>query len=298
MLDLVRVLEVGLDEVESKEWDPLKIHVSDLSVSIENEREKKCPRELWLRLQGAKKRKLKPGEKLMFKQGNNLHELAVELIRKGLLGKTPDVRFIFDNAEQPAEIQGIIGKYDCKLADYSGDSIKEMIVDFKSLRGNAFNYLDKAKPSNVLQVQAYMMAVNADYGMLLYIDREGQNFARQFKVERNDPAAQKAINKTKDIANSKNPPDVMEPTIVHKKNKKSTAVYIKEPWQCSRCLYCNVSCQSWISGDVRKNYDEKKTKKGEMLIGHLVEDETFDETFKAKTTDKEILKMAGLLEVS
>lgn len=282
MLDLVQALETGLDRLDKNEWDTGKLHVSDLAVALEGD-DKKCPKALWLRIRGAEKKELKPGQKLMFQQGNNLHEMAVKLLREGL----SDEWLIDDEVSLDLVLpDGITGRTDCLLRNKK--THKVVIIDFKTLRGNAFNYLDSPKASNVLQVQTYMMATDADKGYLLYIDREGQNFARQFEVKRDDKAVLKAIDKAKTIATHEVPPPVLRPSIKTRENKNSTAIYIKEPWQCSYCDFRDISCpgalpkelrEAGVVGHVRDNSFnvKKKYKKYNDIIEPLVKEELLNE---------------------
>lgn len=209
-------------------WGDDKLHVSDLAVSIPGD-DGKCPRQLWLRLHGAEKAKKHPGQHLMFAAGHRLHAAVVEWLREGLedgweiTGVECDLTSVLP--------EGLSGTCDIVLTGPNGERV---VVDTKSLRGRAFSFLDSPKPANVLQVQAYCFALDADYGMLLYVDREGQNFAREFRVERDDAAVKEAVDVAKRIEGLLEPPPVLQPKEL-KKGKKN-------PWQCDYCDYCGVSC--------------------------------------------------------
>jgi len=83
-VNLVGALEKGIDKTNPEhDWNTENIHVSDLSVFLP-ESDRKCPRALWMRLRDFEKKPLSPGKKLMFMQGNRLHEIAAELLNKGL----------------------------------------------------------------------------------------------------------------------------------------------------------------------------------------------------------------------
>jgi len=136
-----------------------------------------------------------------------------------------------------------------------------MIVDFKTMRGGAFSYLDGPKESHKLQVRTYMYATGADYGAVLYIDREGQNFARQFFIKEDNSMVESAIKKAKDIAYQENIPPKMKPKIKINNNKGDDSIVVKERWQCQYCDFKNVSCEGAIPAD----YDSKLGK----VCGHI-----------------------------
>ena len=269
MLNLIDVIDKGLRN-QKDNWEENKIHISDLAVSL---KDNKCPRQLWLRLKGAEKQQLTLGQMLMFDHGNRIHERLVDLIKHNLPNS-----WEVAGVEQKVELDGITGRYDLKLT-----GPKEIIVDFKTLRGRAFQYMEGPKEAHVLQVQSYMMATNIDNGLILYVDREGQNQAVQFEVERNDEAVKNAIEFTKSIANSNVPPKILKPKLNIKKNKGPDSVYLNQPWQCDYCEYQDVSCPGALKpeyrnlGIVAKLADSLKMTKGnealEEIVKNLLESE-------------------------
>ena len=156
------------------DWDDKALHISDLGTAIGEG----CPRALWLRLNGATKKQATTGKLFMFYQGRRLHDLLAELITPHL-----DEEWHIIKIEQPVSIHGLTGRYDYQMINKAGTKV---IVDFKTIRGRAFNYLDGPKPAHVIQVQGYMAAEDAAYGIIWYVDREGQNASKQFIVERDD----------------------------------------------------------------------------------------------------------------
>jgi len=218
-------------------WDDGKLHASDLAVAIPGA-DGKCPRQLWLRLQGAEKQPLHPGQMLMFAAGHRLHAACVEWLRVGLEGGWE----VQDAERDLSDIlpEGITGTCDCVLYGPNGEVV---VVDFKTVRGNAFRFLDNPKPANVLQLQTYCYALDADYGKLLYVDREGQNFAKEFTVDRDDEAVERAVEVAKRTKALQAPPPVLDPTL--KKGKPTL------PWQCSWCDYADMSCPTAIPKELR-----------------------------------------------
>ena len=237
---LVEALEKGLRENQGEyEWNESKIHISDLDIYLEDAG---CERQFWLRVRGFDKKAHHAGEKLMFSLGNDIHEKAVNLLKIGLNG------WEVHDVEKKVNLEGITGRTDLILKNGN----EKMIVDLKSVRGKSFNYLDEPKKSNVLQVQSYMMAEDIDKGRLFYIDREGQNFAKEFPVERNDEKVNKAIKYAKMIFDSEEKPFRMKPKIRYRQNKNNKAVYIKQPWQCNYCRFCDISCKGALPKEYRE----------------------------------------------
>ena len=237
-VNLVGALERGIDAMEPEhEWDESKIHVSDLSVVLPPS-DRKCHRGLWYRYYGYEKKERKAGTKLMFLQGDRLHEMAAELLNAGL------TNWEVVNIEKPVSIDGITGRYDCKL--YNPTKDEEMIVDFKTVRGNAFNYLNEPKASHKLQVRTYMAATGIQNGAVIYIDREGSHFARQFFINPNLNQVEKGINLAKNIIKKDKKPSKMLPKIRINQNKGNNSVVAELPWQCQYCDYINVSCDGAI----------------------------------------------------
>ena len=236
---LPAMMEEGLRN-QKDDWGDDRLHVSDLSVYLDDG---KCPRELWLRLNGYEKRELTAGQMLMFDHGHRIHERIVDIIEKPLLNQG---WYIVD-VEMPIKITAlkdgaevsIKGRADIVLQHEEG---MEVVVDFKTLRGRAFQYLEQPKEAHVLQVQSYMAGVEAYEGIIFYLDREGQNAARQFIVYRDDMKVTGAVKYAKSIEEMSEPPEALPPKVEIRKNKGPDSVYLKLPWQCDYCQYRDVSC--------------------------------------------------------
>lgn len=69
---------------------------------------------------------------------------------------------------------------------------RRLVVDIKTWRGIAFRYLAEPKRPHVVQLQTYVMLRNAAGGLLLYVDRDGENATRQFHVQRDDDTVRRA----------------------------------------------------------------------------------------------------------
>lgn len=269
MLDLRKAFEKGLDKEEPEhDWPEDRIHVSDLSVALDKG---KCPRSLWLRYHGFPKEQLHAGKKLMFKFGNDIHETASEILEVGLKETDWNIAQIEGKIDMPnvitvggsvAKLPDITGRYDVMLSNHKGD---KMILDYKTVRGRKFKYLQQADESYILQVQAYMFATDTDRGQVLVIDREGQNFVKAFPeneyIKRQDTRILEAMQYANDIVQG-DIPEYIEPKLEIKENKGDDSIYLEPDWHCSYCPYQDVSCQ----GDIPKNVRDKlpKNKKGHI----------------------------------
>ena len=237
---LPALLEEGLRS-QKDNWGGNRLHISDLSVYLENG---KCPRELWLRLKGYEKRELTAGQMLMFDHGHRIHERIVDILEVPLLNNDWKI----SRVEEPVSVLGVKGRADMVLEHEEG---MEIVVDFKTLRGRAFQYLEQPKEAHIIQVQAYMMGEDAEKGIIFYLDREGQNAARQFVIDRDDEKVSKAVEYAKEIAKMNEPPEGLTPKVEIKKNKGPDSVYLKLPWQCDYCQYRDVSCEGALPQEYR-----------------------------------------------
>ena len=267
---LPQALDAGLrSQVDS--WDEGRLHISDLAVGVPMP-DGKCPRELWLRLRGAKKKDVSAGTLLMWDHGKRIHERLVEIIRQNL-----NSGWQIEAVERQVELYGITGRYDTRL--YNADEGWEIIVDFKSIRGRAFNWLVEAKPSNVIQVQGYVTAADGDAGLVFYIDREGQNQAKQFYAQRDDSKVWQAVKAAKAVARG-NEPGILGPKIVIAKNKGPDSVKLEMPWQCSYCDFCGPSCPGALPPKMREL----------GIVGHVD-----GGVFAPKVQDKEVVTVVETL---
>jgi len=276
MIDLEKVIADGFNKDDPEhEWNDQRVHISDLAVGLDDKSDRKCRLQLWLRYNNYHKKNKNNGTKLMFKQGNNLHEILADLIKKGL----PD-NWEVVGVEKQISIDFITGRYDCQIINKTTG--KKYIIDFKTVRGAAFNYLNKPKGSHILQVQSYMLAENADGGFVIYADREGQNFVKQFEVKRNDEKVKKSIEIAKNITYSEIAPKILSPKIRINENKGNNSVVADLRWQCKYCDFRGVSCE----GSIPEEYEDNLGK----VVGHLDSEGNFIEKIEGiKEYIKEVI---------
>lgn len=263
-LDLVKAFEIGLRKEteiiinrQIKNWDEKILHVSDLPY-ITGEL---CPRQLWLRLNGYEKREDGAGEILMYRNGHIQEERAKALWRIGL----PDVWVIYaeniaisNKANVP---EWISGEYDVLFRNKKTN--EHVVVDVKTVRGGKFRYLNEADPKNIIQLQGYMEAIDVDNGMLFYIDREGQNFCKQFQVERDAKTIKDGYDKLLVYSQSEEPLERVRAKIKIKENKTFDSIYLNYPWQCQWCKYLGISCNG--ADDIPEEYRDINNK----VIAHI-----------------------------
>ena len=259
--NLPQALGMGLIVAEDNSRDNSVLHVTDLAVTMEGEG---CPRQLWLKLRGADKRKLTAGQLFMFYHGKRIHEDLTEIFKKGLPREWEIV-----GVEVPMEFDEIHGTADCLIINR--DTGERIVVDYKTIRGKGFSYLPNVKPAHGLQVQTYTYGLHQiqrfmpDAGLVFYADREGQNASIQFPVMPDDGAVIHAIKETKLIRDSKDIPPILEPIIKRGKDTKTkgTPITLAMPWNCDYCQYRDVTCHGALPYDYRQM----------GVIGHLVDGE-------------------------
>ncbi|OPL09585.1 MAG: hypothetical protein AVO34_13415 [Firmicutes bacterium ML8_F2] len=256
--DLSKALEAGLRAQEDNR-DNSVLHVTDLSATLPGEG---CPRQLWLKIHGAKKKDLTPGQMLMFWHGKRIHEDLTPLIKAGL----PE-EWSIAAVELQLKTDAITGTLDVLFHACDNGRI---VGDFKSMRGNGFRHLDDnhAKPAHQLQVQTYMYLLDACgyhppvMGLVFYVDREGQNAFQQRAVPRDDVKVKQAIEEAQDIISQSEPPEILLPEVKTSKatKTKGVPVYIKQPWNCDYCDYCDVSCPGALPANLRDG----------KVVGHVL----------------------------
>lgn len=236
-LEVQKILgKAVLDEREP--WPKeMKIWPSDLGVALGPEFGG-CPVEFYHKCRDAPRKPINPGQALMFSQGDYLEDQVVGLMRKYL----PQHGWVVRSTQARHKEFGISGRSDVVIEEVStGYTI---VVDVKTKRGAAFQYLNEPKESNVLQVQFYVAEADADAGMLVYVDREGQNFMRVFMVERADERPEKAVEVLTEIRDADEPPPTLDLTISRRKNQGADSVYLKTPWQMNWCSLKTCVCKA------------------------------------------------------
>lgn len=249
------VIERWLREEDSKSgWRRDRLHASDLGVMIPGEG---CPRAVWLRLRGAQARLATPGELLMFRKANSIHEMMSKLLSKRLPIDFPG--WVVEAIEEAdAEHYGE-ARLDVLLRHIA--SGERWILDFKSKRGRAFEMNKVFTQRAEWQVRDYAKRWNTQGAILLATDREGSHFCRQMIVKRDDHGMGALWQQLHAMAKAPEPPPIELPKITTRDTKtKGLAVIADLPWTCSYCTFLGVSCPGALP-------DERRSK----VAGHLGE---------------------------
>jgi hypothetical protein len=216
----------------------MKLWASDLGYSLGPDKDG-CPLGFWLSCRDEPKRDPTPGEVMLFKAGDLLHDFIAQMLEKWL----PLHGWEVVGVETRVAGLHATGRLDVKVRHVSTGITR--VIDVKTKRGNAFRYLNEPKDGNRLQVQFYTKHEDADVGDLLYVDREGQNFMRHFEVPRNDDAAQAAEEGIKELRDGPKP-EPLKAKLERKKNKGPDSIYLKYPWQVDWCNLKKCPCKKSI----------------------------------------------------
>lgn len=228
LVDVLREREA----LDNQRWGMKRLHPSDLGAAIPGSG---CLRQIWLRTRGAESRPKTVGELLMLENANAIHERVEEAAAVGL--NLPGELEI----EVEVEFYGVTGRADIVCTD--NYTKRRTVVDIKTVRSGAFQWLDAPKPSHVLQVQHYMAGIGAQDGYLIYIDREGSNTPRQFRVQRDDEAVIGAIRTCSEAIAATEAPPILDMEVKLKDMAKVVRINAQRPWQCNYCHFRGVSCE-------------------------------------------------------
>lgn len=259
---------------EQKERAP-GLHVSDLGYA-----EGMCKRQLWLRENGPDLIPSRGGppahvydapldwpKRFGFWRGHETEDAFVQLWLEAL-GDWHIERHL---AASLVHTSGRVftGELDVMLTQPP----RQVICDVKEVDDNKLARLDAPRPSNVAQLQGYMYAHEADYGILFYSAR--WSVPKQFYVPRDDVATQKRMQTVIEVVQSPEPPEVLEPRVDKGPELKdeSRSIKLGLPWQCEttvngythRCPFLDHGCDGAL----------QKSCRGNGMWGHLRKDNTF-----------------------
>lgn len=243
-------------------WDVTRLHASDLGATLP-EQDGGCMRKVWLRIHGYAARQHTDGEMLMLLKSQVIHELLGQWMVERLHAWNPDWRVSAIEEAMP-DMEGGTGRLDVAVEHVPTG--EQHVLDFKSVRGAAFDHRDFPYASHLWQVAAYAKVKGFDQYCILYTDREGQNFMRQTgphpRMDTQISEAWAALNGLKRVAE---PPPCVSPAVAVQKRKTTAgAVAIDVPFQCSYCRLRDVSCPTALPPDRRGK-----------VAGHLAADGGF-----------------------
>lgn len=218
-----------------------KIYMSDLGIALGPDHAG-CPVAWYLKMRDAPTKEMNAGRILMTQAGDLLHDHMADLLKMALPMEGWRVLKVEKRTYLDTDLEGVtIGARLDVLIEHIATGIRA-IIDVKTKRGNAFGYLDEPKYSDELQVQGYIKAEDADHGYLLYVDREGQNFCKDFFVPREDHRVDKALEILNEMNSADEPPETLTLGISITENKGADSVYLKKPWQIEWCDLETCAC--------------------------------------------------------
>lgn len=239
--------------VERDSWPRKgKLYVSDLKHAVPLKDGGDCKRKLRAKLDDEPSEPISDGVSLMFKTGDMIHEKIAKWLHEHMAGMNYDLKEVETRASLPIPMLGkdLRGRLDMLFEDPSGNTY---VVDVKTKRGGAFQYPPlshgEAKRPDELQVQAYMMARDADGGCVLYVDREGQNWIKAVPVGRDDEAVKGAMEVLAGIKLAeKSQIPLVEPKVTRNKNKGPDSIKVGWPWQVEYCNLQTCHCKEDFVG--------------------------------------------------
>ena len=168
----------------------------------------------------------------IFALGNNLHAFIAEALKASsafsLVEDETPIRIDYKDEDSPFSIFGRIDDY---VVTHSG---KKIIIEAKTV--SDVSKVEKPEDKHVMQVMLYLNAKEADYGLLVYLDKKNMRI-RQFRVDYDDAAHNKVMDRFKDLD-------------IHLRNKKlPPAEYYfndEKVWECKYCPYYNECMKAII----------------------------------------------------
>ena len=222
-----------------------RLYMSDLG-------DEGCALSKWRTLKDYPQKPKTPGELLMFKQGDNLEEQVADDLASILADKT-DWALVDRQTSVSITVDGeeITGKLDILMRNVV--SAELLVLEVKSKRGRAFSFLPEAKRPNICQTRGYQDGTGATKGILVYVDREGQNFMRAFAVEPDHDDLFAEARKLQAMRDGP-APDCMKLGYKRNSNKGADSFSLTMPWQVNWCndleCPCKKSMPSFPDGKV------------------------------------------------
>ncbi len=247
------VIERHLRAAEAKSgWRRDRLHASDLGAMIEGEG---CPRQIWMRLRGSKGRASTPGELLLFRRANAIHEELAETLKAHLPVEYPGWSVV---AVEEADLTAYgEARLDILIEGPGGE---RWVIDIKSKRGRAFLLGKIFTLRAAWQVRDYAKRWDTKGAIIVATDREGSNFCQQQIVERDDDGVASLWAALRAMAASPKAPPMLPPKVTLAPRKKlGDAVSTSLEWPCKYCAFADVSCPTTVPMEWR-----------DRVAGHVV----------------------------
>ncbi len=268
-LDILAAMNAHIESLRDQKDRTGKVYPSDLGGES-------CRRAYWLRYHGEPARPSTPGELLMYKMGDLVHDFIQGVLEQVMPGFGWDVIGI----EYRVKHLGLSGRIDLLLRNRVTGELA--VIDIKTKRGGAFQYMDEANPNDVAQLQWYADAVGAKVAFLVYVDREGQNFCRIREVTPDKSNVLKEMATIENMLADDEPGSVGLKLTRNENKGPKDSLYLKVPWQINWCTLNWCRCKKELPGMPPKT-----------VIAHLVK--KTGEIVPTKGNEKWVPVIKGLM---
>lgn len=187
--------------------DRTKFYISDAG---------KCQRSIFFKFKNVPETKLDPRILRIFEHGNFLHRNIFSILHRLKIGVTTEVSI-------PAQ-EIISGRADALLTIEG----QNYVLDIKSINSMLFRKMTGPKTEHAYQLQLYMHFFNIKKGILLYIDKDLQQF-KEFIIDYNKDICENLIKNFEELSKkieSETVPDVVP--------------NFPNDWQCRYCAFKQI----------------------------------------------------------
>ncbi len=199
----------------------------------------KCNRAIFFKFKNAPRKKLEPRILRIFDHGEQFHRNIFNILYRLKIGVTTEI---------PIPAQEIVsGRADAILCIKN----ENYVLDIKSINSSVFKSMTGPKEENYYQIQLYLHFFQIKKGIILYIDKDQQEF-KEFIVEYNPEICQRLLDNFK---------------VIQKKIESNTVPLVlpdyPKNWQCSYCQFreiCDLTDREEVNWLKFKEKIEKEVK--------------------------------------
>lgn len=170
----------------------------------------------------------------IFALGNNIHSFIAEALKNSnKFSSVEEEKSTRINYKDDDTSFSIYGRIDDEVTTTDG---KKIIIEVKSV--SDILKVNEPDEKHLMQLNFYLKSENADYGLLVYIDKKNMEI-KQFRVEFDSTLYEKTVQRIKDLD-------------FHLKNGKlPPAEYYfndQKVWECKYCPYRNECLEAIAKG--------------------------------------------------